>query len=77
MKKKIILFSSLFFLVDLISKSIIKNTLNLYQKIEVIPSFFRITYVINDGAAFSILKGQQIFFIISAYCLCFWTDSVL
>ena len=32
--------------------------------LEVIKGFFRITYTCNDGAAFSILKGKRVFFII-------------
>ena len=32
--------------------------------LEVIRGFFRITYTCNDGAAFSILKGKRVFFII-------------
>jgi len=71
MKKKIILFSLLFFIIDIVSKTIIKNTLSLYESIKVIPNFFNLTYVINDGAAFSILEGKQLFLIILAVVLLF------
>ena len=66
MKKKIILLSSLFILLDIVSKQIIKNVLSLGESIRIIPNFFNITYVTNDGAAFSLLKGQRFLFIILA-----------
>lgn len=45
--------------------------MSLYETIGVIPNFFNLTYVINDGAAFSILEGKQLFLIILAIVLFF------
>ena len=39
--------------------------------LEVIRGFFRITYTCNDGAAFSILKGKRLFFIIMTIVVVF------
>ena len=39
--------------------------------LEVIRGFFRITYTCNDGAAFSILKGKRVFFIIMTIVVVF------
>ena len=39
--------------------------------LEVISGFFRITYTCNDGAAFSILKGKRVFFIIMTIVVVF------
>lgn len=39
--------------------------------LEVIKGFFRITYTCNDGAAFSILKGKRVFFIIMTIIVVF------
>ena len=64
--KKVFIFSSIFFLIDLISKMVVERLLKLYQSITIIPNFFSITYVRNTGAAFSILKGNQILLIIIA-----------
>ncbi len=72
MKKKVYLLSIIIFLIDLSSKLIIKNSLDLYQIIQVIPNFFNITYVINEGAAFSILEGKQVFLIILGIILIFF-----
>ena len=60
MKKKVIILSIVVLIVDIISKVIVKTNLDLYESIKIIPNFFNITYVMNDGAAFSILRGNQI-----------------
>ena len=62
--KKIYIYSLLFFIIDFFSKLIIKTNLKLFQSIEVIPNFFNITFVYNEGAAFSILEGKKILFIL-------------
>jgi len=69
MKKKVYLLCLIILIIDMISKLIIKNTMNLLESIQVIPNFFHLTYVINDGAAFSILEGKQLFLIILAIIL--------
>ena len=61
--KKIGLISIIFFSVDLLFKILIRNNLNLFESIPVIPNLFNITYVQNTGAAFSILEGSRIFLI--------------
>ena len=66
MKRKVYLLSILFFILDLISKLVIVNNMTLYKSINLIPNFFNLTYVKNTGAAFSILRGRQIFLIILA-----------
>lgn len=52
----VIILTIIFFLIDLISKIIIKESLFLGQSIKIINNFFNITYVRNTGAAFSILS---------------------
>ena len=39
---------------DQISKTVVRNTMSLYESIPVIPEFFHLTYVTNDGMAFGI-----------------------
>lgn len=51
--------------VDQLSKFYISNIMTLYQSIPVIHNIFHITYVVNYGAAFGILKNQRVFFIVS------------
>ncbi len=67
--KKVLIFSIIFLAIDIISKILIKQFLIINQSITVIPNFFNLTYVLNDGAAFSILKGKQIFLILLAILL--------
>ena len=62
--KKISLYSFLFLLIDQISKILVRMYLNLYNDIVLIPNFLSLIHVKNDGAAFSILEGKTIFFII-------------
>ena len=51
---KILFVSAIMVLTDQISKTVVRNTMSLYESIPVIPEFFHITYVTNDGMAFGI-----------------------
>ncbi len=64
MKKKYLKVTFIFFLIDLISKTIMSNVLTIGKSIKVIKNFFYITLCHNEGAAFSILKDKQILLII-------------
>lgn len=46
-------------LLDIISKLLIKNYLELYQSIKVINNFLNITYVRNTGAAWSLFNDMS------------------
>ena len=62
--KKIALISLCFILIDQLSKYLIITYLSVGSYINVIDNFFRITYVKNVGAAFSLLEGKTIFLIL-------------
>ncbi len=67
MKKKnilIVLSVTLLIMVDQISKSLISRYVIEYSDIKLIPNFLNFTYIKNYGAAFGILEGKTIFFII-------------
>ncbi len=49
---------------DILSKLYITNNFRLGETLSLIEDKFHITYVLNDGAAFSIFKGQRLFLII-------------
>lgn len=48
---------------DQYSKFIVSSYMKLGESIEMIPRFFYLTYALNDGAGFSIMRGQRSFFI--------------
>lgn len=72
MKKAIVIVSSLLVFIDQLIKYVVINNLEIYKSIKVIPNFFYITYVKNDGGAFSIFSGGRWFFIAAGLiCLIF------
>ena len=75
MKKKIYLSSLIFIIVDFISKTLILNIKT--SPIKVIPNFFYIEKVTNGGAAFSILTGGRIFFIIIGLIVLYYIDKYI
>ena len=64
MNKKPYIIAFIFFIIDLISKQVITRLVNLGQSINVVDSFFYITYVRNKGAAWSILEDHRILLLI-------------
>ena len=66
MYRKIAMISLICLFIDQITKYIITTSMNLFDSINVIKSFFNITYVRNYGAAWSILEGNKIFLILVA-----------
>lgn len=65
--KKIIGFSFIFLLIDQIIKLIVDSNMYFTESINIINNFFRITYLRNNGAAFSILSGNTIFLVIITF----------
>lgn len=64
MKKKVIIYSFIIVIVDLISKLVIDKLLKINETISIINNFFSITKVFNRGASFSILIGYRLLFIL-------------
>ncbi|MEG0026014.1 MAG: signal peptidase II [Bacilli bacterium] len=63
--KRILILSSLIVLLDQLVKFFVSK-LVLFESIKVINDFFSITYVQNEGAAFSILSGNRFLLIFIA-----------
>lgn len=62
----IIIISIILLCIDQISKLLVVNLLTKTNSITIIKNFFYLTYINNDGAAFSILVGKRIFLILVA-----------
>ncbi len=65
--RKLTIFSVMFLFLDFIVKLFVNNIVILYSRIEIIPNFFEITNVRNTGAAFSILEGNKMLFIVIGF----------
>ena len=50
----VLFLSLILFLLDQISKYLVRHNMSLGQSIEIIPNFFNLTYITNDGMAFGI-----------------------
>lgn len=61
--KKIGLISILCFFIDQIVKILVSNNLELNKSVEIVKNFLSITYVQNDGAAWSLFSGNRILLI--------------
>lgn len=62
----IIIISIILLCIDQISKLLVVNLLTKTDSITIIKNFFYLTYINNDGAAFSILVGKRILLILIA-----------
>ena len=62
----IIIISIILLCIDQISKLLVVNLLTKTDSIAIIKNFFYLTYINNDGAAFSILVGKRILLILVA-----------
>lgn len=61
--KKILPITIISLLFDQIVKILIVNNMNLFDSINIIDNFFKLTYVRNTGAAWSILSGNRLLLI--------------
>ncbi len=60
---------------DQFTKFIIKSKFMLYESKEVVKNVFAITYIQNKGAAWGVMQGKRIFFLILTVFVilgCFW-----
>lgn len=63
-KKYWIFLSVVLIVLDQLTKYIVNKTIPIGESIEVIPSFFHLAHVRNEGAAMGILQGQRWVFMI-------------
>lgn len=70
-KDKIYNICVLWLVIDQMIKMLVTMKLKLYQKIILVPNFFKIYYVKNDGAAFSSFAGMRYLLIIISIVMFF------
>ena len=69
-RERIYSIACVFLIIDQIIKLLVRVKMNLFDSINIIPSFFSLYYVENEGAAFSILQNKTILLIvIGVFCL--------
>lgn len=68
----IIILTIVFLIIDIVSKLIVSNLMNVNDSIVVIKDFFYITYVRNTGAAWSIFAGKTWLLIIVSLIIIFF-----
>ncbi|MDD4027482.1 MAG: signal peptidase II [Bacilli bacterium] len=71
MKKKILILSLVFLVIDQISKILVLNNFEQLNSIKIVNNLLYITFVKNEGAAFSILQGGRIIFIVLSLIVLF------
>lgn len=75
-RKKVYIFSFIFFIIDLLSKILVTN-IDINMPYKIINNFFYIDLITNTGAAFSILSGSCFLFIIIAIGILFYIDRFI
>ena len=66
-KKKVFLIAAITLVIDQILKLVVKCNILMSSTVTIIPHFFSLTYVENEGAAWSILEGKSVFLVIISF----------
>lgn len=67
MSKKVYILTTILFIIDQISKSLISTYLKLNENVLIIKDFFYIKYIHNSGASFGMLANSRVFLIILSF----------
>ena len=76
-REKIYQITAILLLVDQFIKYLVTHKMNLYDSFSIIPGFFKLFYVRNSGAAFSILENQSFLLIIVSVVIIILIDRFL
>ena len=68
---KFILLTALVLVLDQGSKYLVRAHMELWQSIDVLGSFFSLTYIENPGAAFGMLANKTVFFVLLTFVILF------
>lgn len=67
-----IILTIVFLVIDIVSKLIVSNLMNVNDSIVIIRDFFHITYVRNTGAAWSIFSGETFGIVVVSLIIVFF-----
>ena len=59
MKRKFLLVALAVFVLDHLTKQLVSASPSLHRGVDIIPGFFRLSYVLNSGVAFGIFQESQ------------------
>lgn len=76
-KEKIYSIACIILIIDQLTKLLIKTKMSLSSELVVIPNFFSLYYVENEGAAFSILENKTFFLILMSFLCLFLVDRYI
>ncbi len=76
-RQKIYCIAAIIVIIDQVIKLWVKTKMILLQEIIVIPNFFSLYYIENEGAAFSLLKNQTFFLILVSMICLFFIDQYI
>lgn len=76
-KEKIYSIACILLIIDQVVKLLIKTNMHLLDEIKIIPNFFSLYYIENEGAAFSILGGARIILILVGVIALFILDRFI
>lgn len=76
-KSKVYEIALICFIIDLFIKYLVRTKLTMLKEYEIIPNFFYICYVKNDGGAFSILSGKVWLLILVGLIMLFLLDKYI
>ena len=76
-KEKIYSIACILLIIDQVVKLLIKTNMHLFDEIKIIPNFFSLYYIENEGAAFSILGGARIILILVGVIALFILDRFI
>ena len=65
--KKVFLIAAITLVIDQVLKLVVKCNILMSSTVTIISHFFSLTYVENEGAAWSILEGKSVFLVIISF----------
>ena len=76
-KNKVYIIALIGIIIDQFLKILVRHNMNVLQTIPLIPNFFSLTYVNNEGAAWGIFENSTIFLIFVSIIAILWLQKYI